>query len=460
MFLKLSKFFLNLSIFSVVVVMTSVFFPFIGGKYYFFRFAVELALICFILWWAFEARPHDLKEFFSRITAKPLFIAVSVFVLAYLLASIFAYDPNAAFWSNYERGEGGFQMIHYYVFFLLLVGLFREWADWRLAFRLSLLAGGLMILYGICANFLLQGFVSPYQDGTPPSTWWGLLTKARFQGSLGNPAYVAPYLIFSLFYLFYLWCEEKSRRMITSFGYGFLALFFLFFFALSQTRGAFLGLVASIAVFFVYLIVALPRARKVIVSVAAALVVVGALLFAFKDNPAIRALPGSRFLDLRFGEQTVQTRLWTWNSAWQGVKERPIFGWGPENFSVVFDKYFDTRHYIPGESSETWFDRAHSVIFDYLAETGFIGFLSYLAIFVVFYYEFFRKVIGRSARRDAEHPRFSRNVHLAHALIFALPVAYLIQGLALFDVLPIYINLFFFLAFSVYLLEEKSKSHA
>ena len=53
MFLKLSKFFLYASVFSVVVVMPSTFFPFIGGKYYFFRTAIELALISLMLWWAF-----------------------------------------------------------------------------------------------------------------------------------------------------------------------------------------------------------------------------------------------------------------------------------------------------------------------------------------------------------------------------------------------------------------------
>ncbi len=35
-----------------------------------------------------------------------------------------------------------------------------------------------------------------------------------------------------------------------------------------------------------------------------------------------------------------------------------------------------------------------------------------------------------------------------------MPVAYLIQGLVLFDVLPTYINIFFFLAFAAYLFNQ------
>ena len=123
MFLKLSKFFIYLSVFSVVIVLTSTFFPFIGGKYYFFRVCVELALIFFLLFWAFEAQGREILDRFRKISREPLFIATSLFVLFYLLASIFAYNSHAAFWSNYERGEGGFQMFHYYIFFVLLYRL-------------------------------------------------------------------------------------------------------------------------------------------------------------------------------------------------------------------------------------------------------------------------------------------------------------------------------------------------
>ncbi|MEK7546611.1 MAG: O-antigen ligase family protein, partial [Patescibacteria group bacterium] len=143
-------------------------------------------------------------------------------------------------------------------------------------------------------------------------------------------------------------------------------------------------------------------------------------------------------------DRTFQTRLWTWNSAWQGFLERPAFGWGPENFSAVFDKYFDPRHYIPGKNSETWFDYAHSVFIDYLVETGIVGFTAHIAIFGVFFWEFFR--------------RFKNENPLLKALMASLPVSYLIQGLALFNVLPIYINLFLFMAFACYKFYYSSSS--
>jgi len=537
MLLKLSRFFLYASLFSVLIVLSGTFFPFIGGKYYFFRVAVELSLAFFILSLAFEQPSKRFMETARGIISRPIFIAVSAFVFAYLLSALLAYDPYAAFWSNYERGEGAFQMLHYYIFFVLMMFLFRSSSDWQMAFKLSLVAAVGIIFYGLLAQavFLTPGlnvpieasgrengykqlliFVGPLTGGEIPESRWVRLTAPRFQGSLGNPSYVSPYLMFSLFYLSYLFAarknaidegERKKRReryawivigiiVLLYFLWVFLrmdavleavpdigalgeaiisaflvlaalvftstlfiepsssavrwALFILFaffiftFFILTQTRGAFLGLGAAIFAFLLYLLWSFPRGRKWTVVALVVIVATGSMLVAFRHSPTVQQIPGARFLeifDLGIQSQTVQTRLWTWNSAWRGFLERPIFGWGPENFSIVFDKYFDPRHYQVGKNSETWFDRAHSIVFDYMAETGIIGFLSYASVFVVFYLQFFRR------RRRTEN---SANA-FQNALLFAIPIGYLVQGLALFDVLPIYINLFLFLAFASYL---------
>lgn len=446
MLLKLAKLFLYVSLFSVIIVLPSTFFPFIGGKYYFFRVSVELALIFFLLGWAFQASPGEVKKRVQKISRQPLFIAVSAFALVYLLASLFAFDPQAAFWSNYERGEGGFQMVHYYIFFALLVTLFKEKKDWQWAFRLSLIAALLMIGYGVFANLEVGKFISPYR-GTAPEGAWAKLISTRFQGSLGNPAYVAPYLMFSMFFALYLWFEKAwKNKIVQGLIYGGLSAIFLFFFALSRTRGAFLGLAAAILVFLIYLILKSAKIRKWAAIALASFTVLVGIAWYYHQTPFIQSLPGSRIFEINLSNRDVQTRFWTWNSALKGFLERPVFGWGPENFSAVFDKHFDPRHYIPGnESAETWFDRAHSIIFDYLTETGILGFLSFFGIFGVFFWLFFKKT-----RIDANNRLINTNNNqsaVLNGLLLAAPVGYLVQGSFLFDVLPIYLPLFVLLAF-------------
>src|SRR3989344_272615 len=455
MFLRISKSFLYLSLFSIVIVLTSTFFPFIGGKYYFFRVAVELALIFFLLWWAFQASEGEVEKRLKEVISQPLFLAVSIFVLIYLLASVFALDPNAAFWSNFERGDGGFQMLHYYIFFVLLITIFKNWDDWKIAFYVSLTAAILMIAYGVLAQLeIVKTFINPYR-GTAPEGTWAKLVEGRFQGTLGNPSYVAPYLLFSMFYALYLWFKKQwQNKWLQVLSYSGLVVIYLFFFFLSQTRGAILGLGAAILAFLIYLILeSQKRVRNWILAILIFIVLVTSVAWIYRDNPIVQKIPGNRVLQIDVANRDVQTRLWTWGSAWKGFKERPILGWGPENFSAVFDKHFDPRHYLPSQESETWFDRAHSIFFDYLAETGILGLLSYIAIFVVFYWQFFKK---QKQIKSQDSPPFHHLI--LNGLLFAMLIAYIVQGLFLFDVLAVHMNLFLVFAFGYYLFNENHET--
>lgn len=462
-FRSAAKFFLYASSFSILIVMVSTFFPFIGGKDYFFRASIEIALIFSIFWWAFEAKAGDAMNRLRAVSAKPIFIAVSAFVLVYFLSSLFAHDPNAAFWSNYERGEGAFQMLHYYAFFVLAVLFFDKKEDWLKFFRVSVYVALLMIAYGVAANLgWAPRFISTYAQGMPEGAWTRL-TQGRFHGSLGNPVYVAPYLIFAFFYLFYLWGERAAKNIKKFLLYGLAAVVFMFFFLLSQARAGMVGLSVSVFVFLVYLIFSSRRWRKFLFVALVVLIFAGGTIVRYKDSGLVRSLPFWKIFNISFSTSelwTFNTRLWTWGSAWRGFLDRPILGWGPENFTAVFDKYFDPRHHVPGEQRETWFDRAHSIYFDYLTGTGIVGLAAYLSIFGVIFSRFIKKWTGylrknHQTLRGEESALAARDTQPAReiikeALLFSLLVGYLVQGAAIFDVFPMYISLFAVFAFSHY----------
>lgn len=427
-FFKVSKFFVYAALFSVVFVNTETLFPFIVTKYVVLRIAVGLALILFLLGWLFARREESKifeTDFLNRLKS-PLVIAVSLFVLIFLLAGFFGFNPHNSFWSNFERGEGGFQLLTFYVFFLLLVFLFKEKRDWRGLFKTSLVAALLMIAYGFLAAAGIKGFV-----GVP------LEIGQRFQGSLGNTAYVGTYLLFSLFYAFYMLSGDlgKLKSRIGRIILWLLVILFLVIMWLTQTRGAFVGLAIGAVLLFLYLAAwGKGNVRKVGAFFLVAGVLLGGFLYSIRTAPIMRELGFSRFFNITFDNISTQSRFWSWQSAIESWKERPVLGWGFENYGRIFDKYFDTRHFIPNEPSDTWYDRAHNVFFDYLVAGGILGLLSYVGIFAVFFRQFWKK-------RDRERP-------VGDALVLALTVAYLFQGIVIFDVLPIYLNLFLFLAFA------------
>jgi O-antigen ligase len=307
----------------------------------------------------------------------------------------------------------------------------------------------------------MTGFIGPYAGSTAPTGWWNLLIQGRFEGSLGNPAYVDPYLIFSMFFAAYLWVSEKLEGTLSTlkaWGYGVLIAIFFIFFILGQTRGAFIGLAVGIFALALYLVFSSKGAtRKWGMIGFGVLIILGLGLYAIRNEPFVQKLPEGRLLQLSLTDSTAQTRFWVWDEAWKGFLERPILGWGPENFTPVFDKFFNPKFYVPGANSETWFDRAHSVFFDYLVETGILGLLSYLGMFVVFYWEFIKKVYNNSFHNSPENHHRTLTA-LKNGLIFVVPIAYLVQGIAIFDVLPMYISLFTLLAFSTYYFSLHKKS--
>lgn len=455
MLLKLSKFFLYAAVFAAIIVLPSTFFPFIGGKYYFLRACIEFALLFLALWWGFEAKPGEMKEMLVSTFKKPLVIALTVLAGVVLLSTLVANNPGGAFWSNFERGEGAFQFIHYYLYFVLLAMLFRTKEQWRLFFKLFLGAAVIMILYGIGAalgsSACLGTCIGPY--ASVAGNLWAKLSNAgaRFQGSLGNAAYVAPYLMFAAFFSLYLWLTGDIKKWYRTALYWGLAAFYGIFFILSGTRGAALGVVAGVFAFLLYLVFANKRLRVPGVAVLAVLVVLVGTMYHYRNTPAVQRIPGSRLLQVDLQETTLQTRFWTWGAALKGFEERPILGWGFENFSTVFDRHFNPNFYIPGQNAETWFDRAHSIFFEYLADTGIVGFAAFIGIYVIFYREFFRK--RKEVFQDEAYPLMLK------AGFLALPIAYLVQDIALFDVLPIYLGIYAFLALSVlYLKDEPAKT--
>ncbi|MFA5084505.1 MAG: O-antigen ligase family protein [Candidatus Paceibacterota bacterium] len=456
--LKLSRFFLYLAPFTVLIVSRSTLFPFIVGKYFFFRAVVDLALISFLWAWARgeitfgkiqpinKNRPQPFVVN-RKLIFNPLTIAISIFVLIFLLAGFFGYNPSASFWSNFERGEGGLQMLHLFFFFILLVLLFRDEKSWRRMMAVFLWAAGLMIAYGLGAAMGISSFI-------------GSGICARFVGSLGNPAYVGTHMIFALFFTAILVNEGNARRKRwLKWLLGILLVIFFITLLFSQTRGALLGLGVGVIAGLVYLFFNLSKGRtkKIVLAAIIILIITGGL--GFKYRRSIDLMPfckggGNRILDINLSTETIQTRFLLWRQAIVIAKERPLLGWGPENFSPAFEK-----HSLP--QFKVWFDRAHSVYFDYLAETGILGLLGYLGIWLAFLWQFLRFGKRPAANnpqqtQKPQSPAVSRNQSLiGNALIFALSIAHLVQGIVLFEVLPIYISLFIFLAFAAFRFNNK-----
>jgi O-antigen ligase len=418
MFYKLSKFFLYLSLVTPLLLIKSMFFPFIAGKAIFFRGTVELALLFFL----FHILAHlGQKEFVQSLVKKlkhPIIICLAIFTLAIIITAVIGVNPTQSFWSNFERGDGAFQILHYAIFGVLTVLLFTEKKSLE-----RLLIVNIAVSIPMCLYALLQLVT------TNPNSAFVIAPGPRVSGTLGNPSYLAAYLIFILVFVIYFFLKNKDIVWRT----GLAALFLFEFFILLKTgtRGAFLAIIAGMLVIAAinFFIRKEKNVRLTLGIIFAAIIGLSGTFFATHKAALWTHIPVlNRLVNFTSATTDIKPRLWTWGSGLAATMERPLFGWGVEGFATPFDKYYNPNHY----GIESFFDRTHNIFLEYSVSGGLLVLLPWLAIFYFYY---------RGLRR--------RPKDFWYSILFTVPIMYLIQGFFLFDTLPIYLIFFTFLAFII-----------
>jgi tetratricopeptide (TPR) repeat protein len=205
----------------------------------------------------------------------------------------------------------------------------------------------------------------------------------RVASTLGNPIYVGGYGLFLMFSAFLLYLKENSRpwKWIEA-VLGFVALGGVFY---SGTRGSLLGLVVGVvlaAILYAAFLKEQPFIRKGILVCLIAGLVASGILFIFRKTDFVQRIPAvGRAFNTSFTDFEQSPRAIAWKIAVDSWKEKPLIGWGPNNFFYAFNKYYNPKSLNFGYG-ETWFDNAHNIVLNTLAVQGAFGVLSYLAFFV------------------------------------------------------------------------------
>lgn len=380
----------------------SFFFPFITTKAFAWRVIVE---VIFAAWLALALIDENYRPKKSL-----LLYAIAAFLAIIGLADLLGEEPWKSFWSNFERMEGFITLLHLGAFFLVLSSLFDEkkWKEW---WNTSLTASFFMVIY---CSFQLAGVLVINQGG------------ARVDGTLGNASYLAVYMLFHIFVaLFYWWRSKSGMRWL----YGILMALQAWILYCTATRGAILGLIGGV------LLAALlnvrsehKKVRKLSLGALAALVVVIGGFFALKDSSFVKNSPVlSRFASISTEELKSGGRSFVWPMAVKGIKERPLLGWGQDNFNYVFNEYYSPKMY----NLEPWFDRAHNIFLDWGIAGGLLGLLAYLSLYVVSLWLIFKSDFAFEEK----------------AILVGLLAAYFFHNFFVFDQLVSYIFFFALLGY-------------
>ena len=418
-------------------------FPFIVGKAIYARSVIEVTFGVWLLLIFFYPR--------YRPSRSLVLGALAVWLLISLVAGFTGVSTVRSLWSTYERMQGIVDLAHWFVFIAIAGSVFRSLADWRILFTVNLIVCMIVSFLGINQHY-----------GMFDMTDFGIPSADRIESTLGNATYVGAYtMVNALIGLSLIvhslglsqgtagrepeqaprsrTARRRGRRREQQSGprgvtFNYLpwlqsvwvlsVMLNLWALWLTGTRGAVVGLGAATIVFSIgYAIWGRNRIARTVSFGLIAIAIAGIALFGIVRTTSVLDLVVesntmlARISSIGLEDASISGRVAGAQAGLLAFAEKPIFGWGPENFLIAWGKHVDSE-----AAERDRFDQAHNKLVEELTTKGALGFLSYMLVWLAMAWAMF---ISIRRRRD--------NGQLAVLILAATMLAYFVQNLFLFD---------------------------
>jgi tetratricopeptide (TPR) repeat protein/O-antigen ligase len=360
----------------------------------------------------------------SRLTVHPLPLLALLAWAVYAFSTVVSVVPHLSLWGSYVRLQGLYTTSAYVVVFLSIVALLRTREQIERLLTMVLIVSLPVSLYGIIQHF-----------GTDPVPW-GSDVSRRVASTMGNPIFVAAFLIMVVPLTLYRLLESArgvieregvglkvvlvigsllslilhmaawwlgpttgSLAAVTIVGmwivealllgkpllpfvrvssYSVLLSTQLTCIFLTQSRGPWLGLVAGLFCFALLWTCARGKWRWTSLLAGLSVVVVLALVVMNLPNSPVsfvRHIPYVSRLSQVFTSGTSRVRILIWQGAGQLIAADPlraVIGYGPETMLVAYPPYYPPE-LGQVERRTALPDRSHNETLDTLVTTGLIG---------------------------------------------------------------------------------------
>lgn len=389
--LRLTQAGLALALLTPLVGSARFMYPLVFPRVVFFRLVVELTAVAYVALAAGNPR-------FRPAWHAPLVGTLLAYLGVQTVAAAAGVNPYQSFASSLARSEGIITLVHLAAFFAIAQAVLREPKIRSRLLAIAVLVLGLEGILGLAQALHLPGIP--------------LFGNSRPTGLTGNPAY------FALLMVFGVWLPQVQRALAAPNGgadaqaparqrwipwYWLVSGLSLANLWLTQIRGANFA-VMTVGIGWLAWIACRGksperrrRAQWLLLAVAAVLT----LVLAGRNTPLVtwnKTL--ERLAQTSWEAITLQNRLISWRVGAAAMSERPWLGWGPENFSVAFDRFFDPA-LVRDFGSFSWYDRAHSTVVETAVGSGILGLLSYLALYAAAAWQILRLARQSATRRAA-----------------------------------------------------------
>lgn len=301
-------------------------------------------------------------------------IPLGMFAVSALISTALAHNVNTGVFGTYSRYDGLLTTITYFGLFWFVVQSLQGPEDARGLLR-ALLADayvfGLLVIGGAISD-------AATTDSLPPQS--ATLGNANVAGTF--LAMALPLALFEFFVASSWTARLLALNAVVVIG---VALAFTF------SRSSWFGL----AVALLWLLVGWRMASA---RVAIAAIVVGAVGFVLVAG----LQPGPGGLERELGQRLTSvfnqagwgSRPHIWRDSLSLVSSRPLLGYGPDNFGLVYPGFQTGEWERSAKGDALQIDKAHAETLQVAATQGLVGVAAYLLILVMFVRSFWR------SRRD------------------------------------------------------------
>jgi len=403
---------------------------YVTSKQYFFIGTVDVLVV---LWtWLL------LNDTRYRLTKKNLLLLLPLFLLLVSLtvSALVGVDPATSFFSTVETGTGLVFLYHCFLFACITASQIRV-QHWQLLKS---------IFQAVLFSATMLAMMTFFTGGNGVFTTQSAMLNGSSGGAMmGNSLLAGAYFIFAVFMAIILLVREQVvyKKILYVIGLATIALSPIYFnaaiwkgaeisssyFFIGEARIATVSLgIGVVLALLIWLCTKKENITMRIVGVAGLvlMVIVGGVV---AERIVTRSSPLHAFFVKESGNRTID-----WRVSIKGVQEKPLLGWGPENFHVVYQKYFDPAVFNPGRGNEAWALHPHNNTFEVLVDGGIIGGVLYLIVIATLFVAVFR--LYRRERIDGK----------TCAALIGILAAFIIQQQMIYDSIVSYTMFFFIIA--------------
>ena len=319
---------------------------------------------------ALGAWSWDLLVRGGKVRRTPVDWLILAFLGWVVLATVFSIHVPTSIFGKYRRFEGLLSFINYAVIYFLVL----QFAD--RPSRIKALAVSLF-----CSSVVVAGYGVLQAVGLDPIKW-GALPFEQFRpfSTYGNPDLLGGYLMFSLPVALGLALTEKKMWMRVVYWVGFAMNAYVW--VVAFTRGAWIGGAIGLAILGVIAWRNTAKLNVVDYSFAGLTGAIGAAaIIKSLANPNEVMNFGKRFASiLQFEAGSGRTRTEIWHAAIDAIKARPVFGFGPDTFRLVFPTY-KPFGYVKDAGYLSVADNVHDYPLQLAAGIGIFGMLLMYGVF-------------------------------------------------------------------------------